>query len=463
MISVAVFYLLLAPQASSPNTPGLGLQGPQGPLFGGVPTGEATPGPFPLSLSDAIDRALRRNLALVLAGEGVRSAQGVQKEALGDVLPHVSGRLSAVRQKLSLEAFGFSGFPGIDDPVVGPFNVFDSRLFLSEELDLKGLQKARAEGERVEAARWTYQDTRELVVLVSGSLYLRTLAEQSRVDVARAESDTARALHKLAVDRKAAGVVPGVDVLRAEVELRSREQRVIAAETRWSRAKLDLARAIGLPLGQEIQLTDSMPPPVFPPLTVEQSLAMAFAQRSDWKAAQARVRAAEAARQSARGEGLPGVTLGADYGAIGQTYSGARSTYTLAGAVRVPIFQGGVVAGKVLAADAALKSAQANLEDLRGRIDYDVRVAGLERKSAADRQAVAENAQALAHEQLRQAQDRFAAGVANNVDVILAQEAVARAEEDLISSVYDHNLARAALGRAVGMAEEGFRQLVRGR
>jgi len=90
-------------------------------------------------------------------------------------------------------------------------------------------------------------------------------------------------------------------------------------------------------------------------------------------------------------------------------------------------------------------------------------VAALERNSAADRQTVAENAQSLAREQLRQAQDRFSAGVANNVDVILAQEAVARAEEDLISSVYDHNLARAAFGRAVGMAEEGFRQLVRGR
>jgi outer membrane protein TolC len=457
MIGLATLLLLLASQA-----PPAASGGAPSPLFGGVPAGEATPGPLPLSLSDAIDRALRRNLALVLAEQGVRSARGGRLEALGDVLPHLSGRLSAVRQKLSLEAFGFSGFPGIDSPVVGPFNVFDSRVLLTEELDLKGLYKARAEGQRVEAARWTYQDTRELVVLVSGNLYLRALAEQSRVEEARAQAETARALHQLAVDRKAAGVVPGVDVLRAEVELRSREQRVIEAETRLARAKLDLARAIGLPLGQEIQLTDAMPSPVVPPLTLDQSLEMAFAQRSDWKAAQARVQAAEASRRSAQGEALPGVTLGADYGVIGQTYADARSTYTLAGAVRVPIFQGGLVAGKVLAADAALQSARANLEDLRGRIDYDVRVAGLELKSAADRHAVARSAQALAREQLRQAQDRFAAGVANNVDVILAQEAVAGAEEDVISSVYDLNLARATLGRAVGLAEEGFRQLVRG-
>jgi len=457
MIGLAAFLLLLAPQATPATGPG-----PQSPLLGGVPTGTATPGPLPLSLSDAIDRGLRANLALVLAEQGVRSARGSRLEALGDVLPHLSGRLSAVRQKLSLEAFGFTGFPGIDSPVVGPFNVFDSRVLLTEELDLKGLYKARAEGQRVEAARWTYQDTRELVVLVSGNLYLRTLAEQSRVEAARAEAETARALHQLAVDRKSAGVVPGVDVLRAEVELRSREQRVIEADTRLSRAKLDLARAIGLPLGQEIQLTDTMPSPVVPPLTLEQMMEMAFAQRSDWKAAQARVRAAEASRRSALGEALPGLTVDADYGAIGQTYGGARNTYSLAGALRVPLFQGGLVAGKVLAADAALRSARAGVEDLRGRIDYDVRVGGLELKAAVERQAVAESARGLAREQLRQAQDRFAAGVANNVDVVLAQEAVARAEEDLISTVYDLNLARASLGRALGLAEEAFRQLVRG-
>src|SRR5437868_3444547 len=88
-------------------------------------------------------------------------------------------------------------------------------LSLADDLDLKGLYKARAEQRRVEAARWTYQDARELVVLVAGNLYLQALADQSRIDVARAELETARALHRLALDRKASGLVPGIDVLRA--------------------------------------------------------------------------------------------------------------------------------------------------------------------------------------------------------------------------------------------------------
>jgi outer membrane protein TolC len=459
VLSLAVIVLTLAPQVVTGPT---GSGGPPGPLGGSIPAGTVTAGALPLSLADAIDRGLRYNLALVLAEQNVRSARGNRQEALGDVLPHLTGRFGAVRQKISLEAFGFSGFPGIESNIIGPFNVFDSRLFVSEDLDIKNLEKVRAEARRVDAARWSYQDTRELVVLVTGNLYLRALAEESRIANARAELETARTLHELALHRKAAGLVPGIDVLRAEVELRSREQRLIDAETRVTRSKLDLARAIGLPLAQEIQLTDPMPAPVVPPFTTEQAVEMAFANRSDYKAAQARVEAARAARRSAAGEGLPGVRLDADYGAIGQTIGGAQSTYTLVGALRVPLFQGGRVAGKVTEADAALRSAEASVQDLRGRIDYDVRVAELALKAAADRHSVAERARELAREQLRQAQDRFAAGVANNLDVVQAQETAAGAEEDVISSIYDLNLGRASLGRALGLAEQGFRQLVRG-
>jgi len=466
----AILFLLLAPQSAGAPAPTPAPAGPgqpaavaaQGPLFGGVPTGTASTTPLPLSLADAIDRALRQNLALLLADQGVRQARGTRLEALSDVLPHVFGRASAIRQKINLEAFGFSGFPGIENPVIGPFNVFDSRLFLTEEFDLKNFEEARAESRRVEAARWSYQDTRELVVLVAGNLYLRALSDQSRIEEARAQLETARALHRQALDRKAAGLVPGIDVLRAEVEMRTRESRLIDAETRFARSRLDLGRAIGLPLGQDVLLTDAMPAPQPPSLTVEQAVSMAFENRADWKAAQSRVSAAEAARRAALGEALPGVTVDADYGAIGQTFGGARNTYTLAGALRVPLFQGGRVAGRVLAADAALKAAQASREDVRGRIDYDVRTATLELKAAADRHAVAVTARELATEQLRQAQDRFAAGVANNLDVVQAQQAVASAQEDLIATIYDVNLARASLGRAVGMAEQGFRQLVRG-
>ena len=459
MIVLLSGLLLLAPQVVTPTVPAASNTNP---AFGGVPTGTATPGPLPLSLADAIDRALQSNLALVLADQGVRNARGLRLEALGDVLPHLNGRMSAVREKINLEAFGFTGFPGIPSVIVGPFNVYDSRVYVSDTLDLKGLYKVEAEGHRVQAARWTYQDARQVAVLVAANLYLRALSDQSRIETRRAELETARALRQRAADRKAAGTAPGIDVLRADVEMSSREQRVIAAENQFERSKLDLARAIGLPLGQQLQLSDPMPTLNLPVLTPEEALARAYANRADWKAAQARVEAAEASRRSALGEALPGLSLDADYGAIGATFGGARSTYTLGAALRVPLFQGGRVAGKVLQADATLQSARATLEDLRGRVDYDVRVALLDLESARKRRAVAETALGLAREQLQQAQDRFDAGVANNIDVVQAQQAVATAEEDLIASTYEVNLGWAFLGRALGMAEQGFRQFIRG-
>src|SRR5262249_49645630 len=149
----------------------------------------------------------------------------------------------------------------------------------------------------------------------------------------------------------------------------------IVAQNRLARAKLDLARAIGLPLGQEFRLSDPMPRADMPLPAVQEALSRAYENRSDWKSAQARVRSAEASRSSAWGETLPKVELNADYGAIGQSLGGARATYTLGATLRVPLFEGGKTVGKVIEADAALQAERLRLEDLRGRIDYEVRTA----------------------------------------------------------------------------------------
>ena len=159
---------------------------------------------------------------------------------------------------------------------------------------------------------------------------------------------------------------------------------------------------------------------------------------------------------------MPTLEVRGDYGAIGATVGGARVTYTLGAAVRVSVFDGGKRIGKVLQADAALESERMALEDLRGRVRYEVEAAALDVKAAQDRVGVAERAVALAKEELTQAQDRFRAGVANNIDVVEAQEALASATETYISSLYDHNVAKAAMARALGVAEATYKQLLRG-
>jgi outer membrane protein TolC len=429
---------------------------------GGVPTGEATSDELALSLPDAVERGLHYNLGLILGREDVRAAQGARGEARADLLPQVRAGLLETRQKINLASFGFTSFPGLPE-IVGPFNVFDARAFVSQTvLDLKALHHARAASKELRAAEHEERNTRELVVLACAGLYLQTVAGESRIAATRAQLDTAEALLALARDRKAAGLATGLDALRAEVQMQAQHQRLLVAEEEAAKDKLALARALGLPLGQRFRLTDPMPLATLAPPSPEEAVARAWRERPDLKAAQARVEAAEAQRRSALGEGLPSLAVDADYGTIGNDPGTARATFTLGAALRVPIFEGGRVQGKVRAAEARVQEDRARLEDLRARIYYEVQTAFLDLRSAQDRVQVAGKALGLGREQLRQAQDRFAAGVASNIDVVQAQEALATASENSIASLYAHNVAKVSLARALGGAEASYIQLLRG-
>ncbi|PYQ02803.1 MAG: hypothetical protein DMF82_14980 [Acidobacteria bacterium] len=159
---------------------------------------------------------------------------------------------------------------------------------------------------------------------------------------------------------------------------------------------------------------------------------------------------------------MPSLDVWGDYGALGATAGGARTTYTLGAAIRVPLFNGGKTIGKVLQADAALETERAALEDLRARVRYEVESALLDMKAAQDRVTVAEQAMLLAKEGLTQAQDRFQAGVASNIDVVQAQESLAGATESYIASLYEHNVAKAVMGRALGIAAASYKQVLQG-
>jgi outer membrane protein TolC len=424
------------------------------PFFGGVPTGTATPGVLALSLSDALALGLAHNLGALLSEQGTRAAYGARLGALSALLPTMVGGVTQAQQRINLEAYGFPVPPGTS-PIIGPFDVFDARVSLSQTIfDYSAIERLRASNASEAASKYAYQDARDIVVLMCSNLYLQAITGVARLDAARAQLRTADALYKRAVNLKAAGVVAGIEVLRAQVQLQSQQQRVIVFENDVAKQKLALGRAIGLPSGQQIELTDRVPYSAFEGMTLEDSLRQACAARSDFRAAGAALQAAEAARRAAQGEALPSVHFDAAYGDIGNTAGTAKMTYSVAASLRVPIFQGGRVRGHVLQADAALQQQKAQLEDLRSRIDYEVRAAFLDLKAADEFVRVAKSTTDLANEQLAQAQDRFTAGVASNIEVVQAQEAVATATESYLSSLYAHNLAKVSLARALGIGEK---------
>jgi outer membrane protein TolC len=427
----------------------------------GVPDAAPTAGVLPLSLADAVNRGLEHNLLAILQEQQRRSAGSARLAALAELLPHVSGNLHAGRQVMSTAAFGFT-LPDLPT-LIGPFNLYDARLSVSAPVvDVAKWAKLDAASSLDTAAVADYKGVRETVVLAVGNLYLMALADQARVASSEAQLKTAEALLKTATDQHTAGVVPQIDELRQQVQLDDARSQQISAANALATRKLQLARAIGLPAGQAFELTTTSAFVPVPAPTLETAMATAGEHRQDLIAARARVEAAEATRRAALAGHLPTLTVDGDVGAIGQTPSSALKTYTLAANVHVPLFSGGKTHAEATRADAELKSRQAELADLESGLRYDIEGALLTLESAAAAVDVAKRASDLSEQQLAQAQDRFGAGVANSIELAQAQEAVTRASERYITSLYAHAIAKAGLARAMGVVEDQFVKLVGG-
>ncbi len=444
-----------SPAPGSPSLPSL--PGTQSPFLGSVPQGQVTPGVLQLSISDALDRGLRHNLGLLLAGHDTEGSQGARWRRLSELLPKLTTETSLTREQINLSTFGIPIPAGLS-PVTPPFDVFDTRAYLDASVGFDSVNRYRAANQDLRASRFSYQDAREFVVLAVGASYLQALAEAARVQSAEAQFATAERLYRQAVDLRQAGVVPGLDVLRAQVEMQARQQNLLSARNDFEKQKLQLARVIGLPLGQQFELSSKLPYEPLPELSLERALELAYRNRADYQASLARVRAAELQKKAAEGEALPSFGLAGDYGLIGNNPGNARSTFTIGAGLRIPIFQGGKVHGDTLSADATLRRRQDELADLRGSIELEVRNAFLDLRTAAERVQVAQQAVELARQQLQQSQDRFAAGVTDNVEVVQAQQAVAQAEENYISSLNAHNVSKLVMAHALGIAEKETRR-----
>lgn len=437
------------------------------PFLGGVTSGQqVTPGPLRLTLQDAIGRGLKYNLGLYLSNQGTTVARGVRLRALSDLLPNLNAHVAESAEQINLAALGFPGALaskfGIST-VTGPFSVFDARATVGEFLSFAAYNNYKASVQNLAAADLTYQNARDLVVLVSGGLYMQALAGAARIQAVEAEVTTAQSLYNQAVDQKRAGVTPAIDVLRAQVEYQVQQQRLVAARNDFEKEKLILARAIGLPVAQRIEFAEpGMPNAPTPPITFEQALDRAYRNRADYKAAQTHERAAELIRKAAVSERLPSIQINGDYGTLGNNPGNSHGTFTAAGALVIPIFQGGRIKGDITQAEALLAQRQAETSDMRNRVEFEVRSAFLDLNSAAQQVAVAQSSVGLAQEQVKQAQDRFAAGVTNNIEVIQAQEALATTNDNYINSLLAHNLAKLSLARSLGVAEQATKEFLGG-
>lgn len=435
---------------------------PQSPYLGGVPAGTAVPGVLPLSLQEAVHRGLKQNLGALLSSDSVTVSRGQRWQALSSLLPNAVTETGLNTHQLDLKATIGRQIPGAP-PIIGPFGVFDTRAYVRQTLfDWQSIERERSSGEQLKAVQFSYRDARELVVLAVSSSYLLAVADEARVTSAVAQRDTAKALYQQTSDEHKAGVAAAVDVLRSDVELQAREQELIVANNDLAKQKLVLARAIGLPAGQAFELTSKVDYQPLTTMSLDEALTEAREHRPDYQSARAQLQAAELARKAVAGERYPSLSIEADYGVIGVNPANSHGTVNAAAVLKVPIFEGGKIHGDALQAAAALKQAHERLANLGAQIDQDVRDAFFDLQATTARVSVNKNAVDLANQTLQQARDRFASGVTDNIEVVQAQDSVASSEQSYISSLYSYNVAKISLARALGTAESGFENYLKG-
>ncbi len=409
--------------------------------------------PVRLTLGDAVRLALKQNPQVQISVLNLAQSEQDQAIARSALLPQAQLGVSDAVLRGNIETnFGrrISGIP----QHIGPFQVFQTGpQFSMPVFDLTLWRRWQASRQGVRASEADRQSVREQIVLLVVSQYLGCLRAGADVRAAQSRVQLAQALYDQAADLQKSGVGTGIDTLRANVELQNEKQRLILAETARKTAIYGLVRLLNLDPQQAVELADELSFSETPEFQPEQSLARAYAARPEMQALVAREQAAQAQKRAASESRLPAVHFGGGWSYQGVSATTGIPVYEYQVGVQMPLFTAGRIHAEITRTDLELKKIAQEREELRNQIALEVKTAIANLDSARNEVQVANLGVQLAQEEVTQARDRFQAGVANNIEVVSAQDALARANDNQIAALYRYNQARADLGRAIGQME----------
>jgi outer membrane protein TolC len=407
-----------------------------------------------LSFAEAVRRAAGEAPAVELAGLRTDEATARVRQARGALLPSLSFAGGWLNRDFNSKAQGIS-FPGVPT-IIGPFTAYDARFRVSQTLlDFSSLARLRATRAQVTGSTAEGGAVAEGAAAGAALAYLRVARAAAQVVARRADSAVAADLVGLAQAQKNAGVSAAIDVTRARTQLVSAAGALLVARNQLDRSRIDLARALGLDPWTPIEITDTLTaalPVADVPAAPESIVAFALARRPDLVAEAARGDAARTAKSAINAERLPRVDVAADYGVSGLTPSTSISTRQIGVQVSIPILDGFRREGRAAEQSAVVRESEVRARDLRQQIAAEVETALLDLASAQAQQAIATERLRLAADEMSQARERFAAGVAGNIEVINAQASLLRARDTDIDARFAAATARIALARAAGLA-----------
>ena len=414
-----------------------------------------------LTLEQAVALAIKQNptqqIGLINAAESVQD-KNISRSAF---LPQANLRVADSANRVNLQAeFGgkpiFPGSPQLPGHV-GPYQIFSAGpTFSSPIIDLSLWRRYRAARENVTASKADSLSTREQVILLVVSQYIGTLRSVANVEASRSRVELAQALYDQAADLQKEGVGTGIDTLRANVELQNEKQVLIQAENDRDASLFGLSKLLNLDPRQKIELADSLSFFDTPQPEVDSSIDQALSAREEWKAIAAREKSAKFDKQSTQYERLPSLRFDGNWAYLGTNINNGIPTYQYQASFDVPIFTSGRIKAEVTKSDLELQKLEQQKADLRNQIALDVKTSLLNLQSARNEVQVANLGIKLAKDEVDQARDRFKAGVANNIEVIQAQDALSRANDNQIAALYRFNQARADYARAIGQMEKTY-------
>jgi outer membrane protein TolC len=425
------------------------------PYLGSTPDGKVVDGELRISLEDAIARGLRFNLGLIDSQQTDAGVRAQREHALSQLLPQISARAQQSYEQLSFKALNIklpsqAGFQL--PPTSGAFGYGEADILAhSSVVNVELLNRYKQQKALESASALSTKDGRDIVVYAVGTAYFQVVASEARLATAKAALASAQELNTQVANQYNSEVSPEIDTLRAKVELRTAEQRVVDATNDLEKDKLTLDRVTGIPLAQA--WSPSLEYEYTPLPNQDGKPQQAGETRADVASAKQEVLAAELGMKAAHAERLPEVSFDGSYGGGGTNPANYNQVYTVEGTVSVPLFTSGRIRSDEHAAEAALVQRRAAFRDIEGRAEYDVRIAQLDTQSSDSAVKVAAENKTLAERALTQSQDRFSNGVTNYLEVLEAEEAVVAANENYIASLFSYNVAKISLARAMGSAE----------
>jgi outer membrane protein TolC len=424
-----------------------------------------------LSLDGAIERGLKSNLGLKEAENSQKFLHGQRNEALQNFLPTISLASDTGYYMHNLAAMGFGTkvieefaplFPGGKVPaglsLITRDDLTNGQLQYRQMLFSGPVIAAyKAAGAAERAASDNKNEARNEVVEQVAQAYLRAIADQSHVENARAQVTEAELLlaHEHAAHQ--AGTAANLDELRARVQLEAQQQSLIAAENRQAKDLILLKREIGVDPAQVMELTDPAPFSELASETPEEARAGAYKNRPDFRALQNEAIELKAVHLAYRAQRLPSLSFGGYYQTSTVNGAGTHGNFAAMGSINIPIFREARLRGDEDAAKAQVNAVNAQLDDMRGRIEQQVRAALLDVDASRKLVEVASSNVDLARRALDDEIERVKAGVDDNLPLVTAQAALASAQSSLVESLYQYNVAKLALARATGVLEQQYR------